>query len=316
MLELSWSQTAIAFLGALHAAAAYFYFSKAGHASTWALAWLGMAGLAIYGFGTTPLGSIGAFGAAVILWTLWWSLIRALPTRNWVTENAHQATAAIQGERLLVKALRCFEWRSREDFTPRWRDADYDLNQLEAIDLYVSTWGNPRIAHVMVGFVFSASPTLVFSIETRREISERWSTLAGFMKAYELIIIAAPESDLVDVRVEVRRETVHRYRLVSTPMARLRLLSGYVAEINQLAVRPRFYNTIFGNCTTEVARILRAAGRAVPIAWPLLVSGYIPRYFYARGLIDQRLPFSEIESAAKLAPHRTTAAPAPEHHCP
>ena len=43
------------------------------------------------------------------------------------------------------------------------------------------------------------------------------SGLAGFMKSFELIVIAARETDVVRVRTSIRRETVRRYRLVMTP---------------------------------------------------------------------------------------------------
>jgi hypothetical protein len=81
---------------------------------------------------------------------------------------------------------------------------------------------------------------------------------------------------------------------------RRNLLLAYVHEMNRLAVRPRFYNTLFSNCTTEVARILRAAGRRIPFGWPLIVSGYVPNYFYKIGLIDRGRPFAALEAEADI----------------
>lgn len=300
MISTTWGQAAIGFLGVLHAAAAFFYFSKARHAAVWAAAWLLFAGFGAWWLPVRPGSSLLVFGGAVVLWTLWWASIRALPRRQWVEENAYQATGEIEGDRLVIHNLRNFHWRGRHDYSPRWEEAVYDLNGLEALDLFVSTWADPRVAHLIVSFVFRSSPPLAFSIETRRETTENWSSLAGFMKSYELIIIAAPEADLVRVRTNIRGETVHRYRLLSTPMMRRHLLIQYVKEMNRLAARPRFYNTIFSNCTTEVARIMRAAGRRIPFAWPIVVSGYVPEYFYRVGLIDASRPFAAIQAAADI----------------
>lgn len=299
-MSFAWSQGAIGLLGVLHAAAAFLYFSKARHAAVWAVGWLLLAASCAWWLPTRPLISLSAYGGAIALWTLWWASIRASPRREWVVDNAYQATGQIAGHRLDIQHLRNFEWRDRLDYTPRWEKATYDLNALAAIDLFVSTWADPRMAHLIVSFVFRDRAPLAFSIETRRETTEKWSSLAGFMKSYELIIIAAPETDLVRVRTNIRVETVHRYRLLSTPMMRRKLLAQYVKEMNQLAARPRFYNTVFSNCTTEVARILHAAGRRIPFAWPIIVSGYVPQYFYQIGLIDNHRPFAAIEAAADI----------------
>lgn len=300
MLATAWGQLVIGVLGAVHAAAAFFYFSKARHAAVWAAGWLSLAAICAWSFPFQAMGSSVVFGGALASWTLWWTSIRALLRRQWVDENAYQATGQIDGERLVIHNCRNFRWRTRQNYTPQWDEAVYDLNDLEALDLFTSSWGDPRIAHLIVSFVFRSVPPLAFSIETRRETNEKWSTLAGFMKAYELLIIAAPETDLVLVRTNIREETVHRYRLRSTPMMRRHLLNQYINEMNRLAARPRFYNTVFNNCTTEVARILRAAGRSIPFSWPLIISGYVPRYFYDIGLLDQRLPFAEIHAAGDI----------------
>ena len=300
MLNVAWGQIAISVLGVVHAAAAFFYFSKARHAALWAVGWLALAAICAWSMSFQPMWSSLGFGGALTSWTLWWASIRALPRRQWVDENAYQATGQIDDERLVIHNRRNFRWRTRQNYTPQWDDAVYDLNDLEALDLFASSWGDPRIAHLIVSFVFRSTSPLAFSIETRRETNEKWSTLAGFMKAYELIIIAAPETDLVQVRSNFRREVVHRYRLLSTPMMRRHLLTQYVDEMNRLAIRPRFYNTIFNNCTTEVARILRAAGRRIPFAWPLIVSGYVPKFFYDIGLLDKRQPFAAIRTAGDI----------------
>jgi hypothetical protein len=294
------AQIAVGFLGVLHAAAAFFYYSKSRHAAIAAGAWLLFTSFCIGFMPSYPTMAAGAFLGAMLLWTVWWTSIHALPVREWVIENARQATAELDGDILTVFNCRNFTWRSRRDFTPRWEDRCYDLRGLEAIDLFVSTWGDPRMAHIILSFVFHDEPALAFSIETRRETTEKWSSLAGFMRSYELIMIAGDERDLVYVRTNIRHETVHRYRLLSSPAMRRRLLVQYVRAMNRLARRPRFYNTIFSNCTTEVARIVRAAGRRFPLDWRILISGYVPAYLYEHGLIDRTRSFAEVQAAADI----------------
>jgi len=58
------------------------------------------------------------------------------------------------------------------------------------------------------------------------------------------------------------------------------LLLEYVAEANALAEKSAFYNSLTTNCTTAVAKLIRAAGGALPFDWRLIVNGYLPGYLY------------------------------------
>ncbi len=295
-----WGQAVIFLLGVVHASAAYFYFSKEHYAAVWAGAWLLLAVTCGWFLPTWPVTSMIVFLVVVLCWSIWWASINASLKRDWVTENARQATGEIAGDSLTIRNLRNFEWRGRHDFNARWEDRTYDLAKLDAIDLFACTWASPRVAHLIVSFVFRDTTPLAFSIETRRETTEKWSILAGLMKSYELIMIAADERDVVRVRTNVRGEVVYRYRLVSTPAMRRKLLLRYVKELNDLAAHPRFYNTISRNCTTEVARILRAAGRRLPFDWRILVSGYVPQYLHRIGLIEARRSFAELQIESNI----------------
>jgi hypothetical protein len=153
---------------------------------------------------------------------------------------------------------------------------------------------------LILSFRFRTVPPLAISIETRREIGERWTALAGFMKSYELIMIAADERDVIRNRAVIRNEDVRLYRLRSSARLRRRLIEHYVAQMNRLARRPRFYNTVFANCSTEVARLIRASGQPFPLDWRVLVSGHIAAYLYDHGLIDTSLSFAALHAAADI----------------
>ena len=294
-------QTLLFSIGLLHAMAAYFYFSKERGAAAWAVAWLAFSALCAWLIRLYPLPIGSVFLAVVVWWTIWWVSIPALIDRHWIPEDMRQATGAFVNDRLTVYNVRNFVWQGRHEFTARWETRVYNPNALAAIDLFVCTWGDPNIAHLIVSFVFEDVPPLAFSIETRREASEKWSILAGFMKSYELIAIAADERDVIRVRTNVRHETVKRYRIASTPQMRRNLLAHYVGELNDLAAKPRFYNTLFRNCTTEVMRILRAAGRPIPCDWRLLISGHLPHYLHRHGLLDTHASFENLEAAADIS---------------
>lgn len=295
-----WLPVLLTMLGVLHAAAAYFYFSKDDRAWPWSVAWLVFTATCLWLRAYAPQAALVLFMSAILGWTLWWYSIRASNALVWVVENSRQATADIVDDVLIVGDLRNFEWLGGRDCVPRWEVRRFTLGSLTAIDLFACTWGDPRVAHLIMSFVFTDGPPLAFSIETRRETSERWSILAGFMKSYELIMIAADERDVIRVRTNVRGEQVARYRLQSTPQMRRKLLSRYVDQMNGLKRRPRFYNTLFSNCTTEVVRIMGAAGRRVPLNWRVLVSGYVPHYLHELGMLEDTRSFEQVSAAADI----------------
>jgi hypothetical protein len=298
-----WLITALMLIvGLAHALASWVYFSRTqrGHRWLWTLGWIAVTVACIDAEGTYPWASLLVFAALVALWTIWWMAIRASATLEWVPENRHQATGRIVGDELIIRNYRNFDWQDRHRFTEQWEERTYDLTRLSALDLFVCTWGSPRIAHIMLSFELTDLPPLCFSIETRREVGERWTAFAGFMKSYELVMIAGDERDLVRSRVNIRGEDVRLYRVLTTPAMRRTILHRMVAQMNRLAARPRFYNTVFHNCVIEIALIIRAAGQPFPLDWRLLVSGYVAEYLYDNGLLDRSRPLADLKAGADV----------------
>jgi hypothetical protein len=292
--------TLVAVIGLAHALAAWSYFSRGPNGWLWPAGWLLTTAACLWAAQVAPAWGYGLFLLAVALWTLWWVTIRPASQRDWVPENRHQATGTLVGDMLRVRHVRAFDWTSKRAFVERWEERTYDLSRMTALDLFVCTWGDPRIAHTMVAFEFADQPPLCFTIETRREVGERWTPFAGFMKSYELLVIAADERDVVRHRINLRGEDVRLYRIWATPEMRRKILTRYVDQMNALAARPRFYNTIFTNCTTEVARIVWAAGQRFPLDWRLLVSGYVAEFLYDLELLDRSLSIEALKANADI----------------
>jgi hypothetical protein len=193
-----------------------------------------------------------------------------------------------------------FVWRSDIDFEPNWETRSYDLNNLTGLDVIMSYWSGEAIAHTIVSFGFSDGQQLAFSIEIRKEKAESYSALAGFFRAYELSFIAADERDVVGVRTNVRGEDVRIYRLrVSTAQARA-LLLAYIAEANDLARAPRFYNSLTTNCTTQIFRMVRAVQPGLPLDYRVLLAGYVPQFVYDRGAMAAGMSFDQLRDRSHI----------------
>jgi hypothetical protein len=244
--------------------------------------------------------ALAVYAASFALFLAWWATIRPTNDRNWTPDVARTVTATIDGDRLVVKNVRNFTWRSDTDFDQRWDQRTYNLSHVTDVDLIMSYWAGEAIAHTIVSFGFDDAPRLAFSIETRKESHEGYSSIAGFFKQYELAMVAADERDVVRVRSNVRGEDVRIYRLRMTPANAQLLLREYVQEINELAREPRFYNTLTGNCTNLVFDMVRVIHPGLPVDIRVLLSGYLPNYAYDLGATDTSVSFERLRKIAKI----------------
>jgi hypothetical protein len=172
----------------------------------------------------------------------------------------------------------------------------------------------PAIAHVFVSFGFGDDHVAV-SVEARREEGEGYSSIQGFFKRFELIYVVGDERDLIRVRTNYRRdppEDVYLYR-VRAPVENIRrLFLEYVRAINELAERPRFYDTLTTNCTTTVALHTRVNPGHLPLSWKVLLSGHAAEYVYEEGRLDTSLPFAELQRRSRVNDAARAADQAPD----
>ena len=239
---------------------------------------------------------IAVFAAAHGLLLLWWKSLRPSNEREWADDVAQTVGGKIDGSVVTLDKVRDFEWRSNSDYTPRWRTRECDLARLGSLDMIVSYWARPSIAHMLISFGFSGEDYVAFSVEIRRDKRQSFSEIGGFFKEFELVVIAAQERDIVRLRTNVRREDTYLFRMNFEPAVMRALFLAYVAEANALAREPRFYHTITGNCTTVLYRMLKRIVRRLPFSYRVLLSGYMPEYFYGIGYLDQRYPLEELRA--------------------
>jgi hypothetical protein len=242
----------------------------------------------------------GTFSASTALFFAWWATILPASNRNWTPDVARNVTATFGGDHVVITNVRNFTWRSETDFDQTWEQRTYSLAHVTDVDLILSYWMGESIAHTIISFGFDDAPRLAFSIEIRKESEESFSSVSGFFKQYELVIIAADERDVVRLRSNVRGEDVRIYRLRMRPTNAQRLLHTYLDEANDLARRPRFYNTLTSNCTTLVFDMARVIHPGLPLDSRIVFSGYLADYAYDVGGIDTSMPFEKLRDLSRI----------------
>jgi hypothetical protein len=242
-----------------------------------------------------------AFAAAFGALLIWWRRIAPSNNRIWTDDVAQMSGGVVDGNRVTLRNVRNFDWRSNTDFTQRWETRHYDLDRLKSVDMIMSYWTLPAIAHMLISFGFDTAEHVVFSVEIRRRKGQHFSEIGGFFKEFELSIIAADERDVIRVRTNVRGEDAYLYRL-RMPLPAIRsLFLGYIDEANALVVAPRFYNTITVNCTTLVYHMMKRIVGYLPMDYRILFSGYLPEYVHRVGGLDDRFSFAELRRLGHIS---------------
>jgi len=239
---------------------------------------------------------LAAFAAVLLMWFL----MPPSNTRNWQPDVALLPWADFQGNMVTIRNIRNIDYRSENDYTVHHYDRTFDLNSLQSIDLFVVYWGSPSIAHTMLSFGFGGGKFVCFSVETRKEVGEAYSTIKGFFRQYELAYVVTDERDLIGLRTNYRGEQVYLYRLAETPILARSIFMEYLQEVNALKEHPEWYNALTGNCMTSF-RINKAPYNPdARLDWRLIANGYIDEMLYERKALDTSLQFSELKKRSLI----------------
>lgn len=278
------------------------------------ITWLGLGGYALY------LLWRGHWKTGLILYLvlhgellLWWNGIQPSHERQWADDVARQTSGEVSGNRVVLRNVRNFDWRSTTDYSPRWETREYDLQRLRSVDMITSHWGYDSIAHVLVSFGFEDGSFVTFSVEVRKEKDEKFSELGGFFKQFELSIIATDERDAVAVRPNIRGEDTYLYRITLPAQIRRALFLAYVEQANELAAEPRFYNTLTVNCTTLVYTMLQQLVGGLPLDPRLLLTGYLPSYIQEQEGLMTGFDLQELRERGHINQRSQAAADSPDY---
>jgi hypothetical protein len=240
------------------------------------------------------------YGVGVLALAFWWSSLAPRAVADWSPDVSRPARTSLAGSRLTVHDLRTFTWHSDDDADASWEDRVYDLDALVSTDLFLSYWAGESIAHAMVSFGFADGRQLAWSFEVRRVKGEVYSSLAGFFRNNELVLVAADERDVIRVRTALRGEDVRIFKLRMKPVRMRELLLSYADRANELASGPEFYNTLTSSCATSMMQLVRGLDPRIPTDYRIALSGLMPGYLYDNHFVTQTVSLDALVAAARI----------------
>ena len=235
----------------------------------------------------------------------WWLSLPASNSRNWQPDVAKTAWAEVHGDNLTIHNFRNCDYRTETDYTPHWETKTVSLSQLRGLDVFITYWGSPWIAHPIVSFDFGDQGYVAMSVETRKEVGESYSAIRGFFRYYELIYIVSDERDVVRLRTNFRNgEDVYLYHTRATPEQARIIFLHYLHRANEMREHPEWYNALTNNCTTNIAHHVAQtrAGKEVRWDWRILLNGKADEMMYERGDLLGDLPFAELKKNSYINP--------------
>ena len=245
--------------------------------------------------------AIGVAGFGLVL--LWWLSLKPSQNRNWQPDDARTAWADVNGDEVTIHDVRNCDYRTETDYTCSWETRHYNLSNLQHLDIFITYWGSPWIAHPILSFDFGEQGHQPMSIETRDVVGQSYSAIRGFFRQYELIYLASDERDVIRLRTNFRKdEEVHLLRTTAPPERARELFLQYLDRINELHQQPEWYNALTNNCTTNIAVSSAVAqDRRVSWNWRILLNGKGDEMMYNRGqLVTDGLPLAELMERAHI----------------
>ncbi|MDH3196419.1 MAG: DUF4105 domain-containing protein [Hyphomicrobiales bacterium] len=254
---------------------------------------------------------------AILIAILRFDLMKPRADRNWEPEFARLTTFEdLGGGRWRLNNLRYWTWTESGPKETIWGGRIIDENAVTALWYYVQPFGGwDGIAHTFVVFELAgkdngnpgggAADYIGVSVEARREIGEAYSALSGLLRAYELSYLWASEKDLLTRRAVYLPEELYGYRLNVPPQTARAALRHFITRTNKLAAAPRFYNTLFSNCTNELAKTVNDGGGEdfIPYHYSFVLTGFADRYLHRLGYLGE--PDSDF-AAIRRAGHLNT----------
>ena len=232
------------------------------------------------------------------LFLAWWFQQKPSNDRDWDPSVAVLPRAVSDGDSITIENVRNFDYRSLEDYTPRYESRTYHLSNLKGVDVIFFDWGVGLMCHPALVFDVGSDGRICMSIEVRFLKGQDYSIVRSLYRQQELVFVAADERDIILRRTKHSQgQQAYLYRMNSNAEELKRLFRDYAAAINQLYESPRWYHVVCTNCTTTFYQLPSTQRR---YDWRVIANGRLDRALYADGRLDRTLPYPELRRLAYI----------------
>lgn len=222
--------------------------------------------------------------------------------RHWEQGFDKMAAINITNNVVSVNNVRDFHFVPKKIISFGYIDRNVDITKIAKVWFVIEPFTIQPfsffkgVAHTYFVFDFIDQSPLVISVEARRKVGEKYNAWLGAFNQYELIYIWGTEEDETIRRVILEDNKLYMYPLNISQKGAQRLFLELAQTSQDLEKNPRFYNTLFSNCTNELAKLANKVKKdAVPFNKALFLPGYSTELLYKLGYIPNNAPIEEIK---------------------
>ncbi|WP_300533700.1 DUF4105 domain-containing protein [uncultured Mameliella sp.] len=235
-----------------------------------------------------------------------WHLTAPSHDRDWRADYSRLPGVERVDNRFRIENIRDWDYAEDGSVTRQdWITREIDPATLSQAYFLVEPFGSiEAIAHTMLVFAFEDGSAYVASIEARREVGEAYSApKAAVLPIFEYIFVWTTERDMYGNSEFMAGDELFLYPL-DIPLAQQQaVLRAVIAETAEIQQEPRWYNTLFSNCTNVLARTVnKIAQDAVPFDKAWYLTGYADEFLYSEGFIAQGESFDAVRDGALISP--------------
>jgi hypothetical protein len=201
--------------------------------------------------------------------------------RDWYPYLARTSHAEMAGDAVTVNPVSDWTYTAQGERTTDYVARSFNISEVRNVWFLLEPQPGSRLAaHTLLLFELPNDRLIGVTIEARREVGEDYSAVRGAFNAFELSYLWAEARDLLTRRAVMLDHEVFVYPVDINDEQKRVLLTRMLERTDALEAQPRFYNTIFSNCTNELAK---AAGFNWAPAY--ILTGTSDEYLYDRGII-------------------------------
>lgn len=235
-----------------------------------------------------------------------WRLATPSHDRNWQADYARLPGVEQTARGYRLSNIRNWSYAANGEVTVKeWLSRDIDPNDLVQAYFLVEPFGSiDEIAHTMLGFRLADGEVLVASIEARREVGEVYKPLkSALLPVFEYIFVWTTERDMFGNTEFLAGNQLYLYPLAIPLGQQQAVLAVMLEETARIEQQPRFYNTLFSNCTNVLARTVnRISPGAVPFDISWFLPGLADDFLFREGILQATGSFEETVAAAHVSP--------------
>ncbi|WP_370312974.1 DUF4105 domain-containing protein [Sagittula sp.] len=247
-----------------------------------------------------------ALAAIAVVLYLPWVVLLPSHDRDWRADHSRLPLVSDGEEAAVIRNIRNWDYAPDGSVAREaWLNATLVPEELEQAYFVVEPFtGSEAIAHTMLSFRFRDGKTYVASVEARREEGESYNApLAAVLPVFEYFFVWTTERDMFGNSEFWAGDQLYLYPL-SIPIEQQRaVLEAMLRESEELVTEPRWYNTLFSNCTNVLARAVNRTKRgSVPFDKSWVLTGYADDFLYEQGMLADMGGFEATQERAFISP--------------